>query len=70
VVILDGDDGPSAQEHAAREWDEIGRWLEETAEPVVGSRGEAAVLQALDPFWTRGIVTGEDGAPAPAPRRD
>lgn len=63
IIILDGDSGPSAEEHEAREQAEVARWQAETAEPVVGGAKEANVLQALDPFWTRGMVA----PPAPLP---
>lgn len=67
IVILDGDEGPTPQEHVEREWAEVARWLEETSEPKVGASGEADVLQALDPFWTRGIVLNAEGPGPTAP---
>jgi len=52
VFILEPDDAPTAQADGLKTDEEIS----EIAEKLQSSPEQSAVLQSLDPFWTRGIV--------------
>ena len=52
VFILEPDDAPTAQADGLKTDEEIS----EIGEKLQSSPEQSAVLQSLDPFWTRGIV--------------
>ena len=52
VFILEPDDAPTAQADGLKTDEEI----REIGEKLQSSPEQSAVLQSLDPFWTRGIV--------------
>ncbi len=52
VFILEPDDAPTAQANGLKTTGKTG----EISEQIQSSPEQSAVLQSLDPFWTRGIV--------------